>query len=303
MSNATATTQTTAIEITTVEGFFDQIVTISKRTTRGILEIAQLITRYESEQVLIKTTLSAFNDLESKLIKEQVMAPSTISSYRKIGNCSVLWEFADVLPPFFNHIYQLACAEAKNPGFIRKNLSKATISPSSTLSQIKALTAPSGIAANNPTFAADTTGKVLLKVYADESDVVNVINELEQRLSTRSGVVIDYTQYETLEAKRQSKMVATAHKKSRRIAYSVIKEFKRSTLAKLTLAPDVKSKKAATIRWITGNGEVEEFLRERTLSGVVKDESASDYLDPLLAQINHPQNLSAIFNDCLANYE
>ena len=181
-SNTTLTTinADTAIALgdnSVLNATFSEIISISNRTAEGVIQIGQLLLNYD-KNVVKNRSGGDNNELEQKLLNENVMAASTISCYRTIGACVYLSRVVDKLPPFFNHMYVLAKQEKQQAGFIRMKIESGDLNKTTTLATIRSWVG--GAVAAGGSTKVERAGRVLVRVFVDAGDVAQVAGALER---------------------------------------------------------------------------------------------------------------------------
>ena len=270
MKNWSKTTSTT-VTITDADSVFNEIVNISTRTAKGVLEIGKLILQFE-DSIIIKA--SGSNQLEDKLVNEKVMAASTISSYRTIGGCAELARYIDLLPPFFNHMYVLAKQEKKQPGFIRMKVESGELDRTTTLATIREWSAPASKAKGEK---MERNGRLMLRLYVDEGSVDVVTTQLENMVANGFQIEVDYSELQSM-MDRQAK--ETMHDAYRSI-YKYLKDFEKSMVKQLRNGKF--NAKGAKEEFKLKFPEVADFLAANTMGNVVTGLVSSDQLNEVLA--------------------
>lgn len=113
----------------TVEATFTKIKAALQRSAEGVLDAADLIVQFSKHK--------DYPMLTKELVKNKLMAKSTISQYSTIGKCAVLRSVINKLPQSFNSLYHLAKLEREQSGFIQNLISNGKLSPSTTLEYLR----------------------------------------------------------------------------------------------------------------------------------------------------------------------
>lgn len=286
MKNLSKTSSST-VTITDADSVFNEIVNISTRTAKGVLEIGKLILQFE-DSLVIKAPGS--NQLEDKLVNERVMAASTISSYRTIGGCAELAQYIDVLPPFFNHLYVLATQEKKQPGFIRMKVKSGELDRTTTLSTIREWSAPAPKATGEK---MERNGRLMLRLYVEEDSALSVAGELEKLVDAGLKMDVDYAEVDELNERVEQGILKSA----RRSIYQSVKDFRTSKIAAL------KKRYVGSVakeKFQSQCGEVKDFLEQNSMQSVVNGQVDLDQLDQILSYIGVDKSVNDFYFEALA---
>ena len=293
MKKSIAATSPSTAATNNISSIFNEIVKISNRTAEGVIAIGKLLVDFENS-IVLKPSDDKQNELEEKLINEEVMAASTISCYRTIGACKILSELIEVLPPYFNHIYTLSAQEKKQPGFIRMKADSGELNRTTTLSTIR-----SWISSNKQkdTESGDTqkierNGRLMLRVYIDESNLNSAIEQLSALETSTNSFEVDYSEVEETNKRSTEKEINSA----RRAAYVLIKEYASNKKAEL------KKKYSASVakeNFTKIYSEVAEFLEFNSLSSVVSGQTSDEQFDSVLDAIGSGLSMKDFYQDAL----
>ena len=289
-SNTTLTTinADTAIALgdnSVLNATFSEIISISNRTAEGVIQIGQLLLNYD-KNVVMNRSGGDNNELEQKLLNENVMAASTISCYRTIGACAYLSRVVDKLPPFFNHMYVLAKQEKQQAGFIRMKIESGDLNKTTTLATIRSWVGGAVAAGGSP--KVERAGRVLVRVFVDAFDVEQVAGALERLGEQCANLGVDYTEFEALVKRQVTKDTHNAI----RSAYKVITNFAKS---KVKTLKETYNAKVAKQRFADQFGEICDFLQYAPLSLALKGEVNNADIDAILALAGSDQRMSNFY--------
>jgi len=287
MKNLSKTTSAT-VTITDADSVFNEIVNISTRTAKGVLEIGKLLLQFE-DSIVIKAPGS--NQLEDKLVNEKVMAASTISSYRTIGGCAELAKYIDVLPPFFNHLYVLATQEKKQPGFIRMKVKSGELDRTTTLSTIREWSAPAPKATGEK---MERNGRLMLRLYVDEDSADAVAAQLENLIAGGLHMEVDYSEFQSIIERQAKDTMRDAY----RAIYKHLKDFESSKVKQLREGKF--NAKGAKEEFKLRFPEVADFLAANPMGTVVTGLVSDDQLDEVLAYAGTDKAVNDFYFEALA---
>ena len=266
---------------TVLNATFIEIVSISNRTAEGVIQIGQLLLNYD-KNVVMNLSGTDNNELEQKLLNENVMAASTISCYRTIGACAYLSKVVDKLPPFFNHMYILAKQEKQQAGFIRMKIESGDLKKTTTLATIRSWVG--GAVATDGRPKVERAGRVLVRVFVDADDVEQVASALERVGEQCANLDVDYTEFDTLVKRQLAKDTDNAL----RSAYKVITNFAKSKVKTLKVTYNAK---VAKQRFADQFGEICDFIEFTPLSLALKGAVDAADIDAILALTGSDQRM------------